>query len=210
MTPEAASSLLGTWGYPAYLALFLATAFGSPVTEDLLLLIGGYLIGTSVFSAPLTFATAYVGLLSADLTVYMFGRKLRSHKLRRRFVRHVIRPGRLRLAGRWFARFGDWVVMLARFLPGTRMLVFASAGLRGMSVARFLLLDGLAAVLWVGAMLFIGERVGERIGDLDHTFSLVGDYVVWILVAAAAVAWGRHLWLKEERKLTGPPDAEPE
>jgi membrane protein DedA with SNARE-associated domain len=210
MTPEAASSLLGTWGYPAYLALFLATAFGSPITEDLLLLIGGYLIGTSVFSAPVTFATAYVGLLSADLTVYMFGRKLRSHKLRRRFIRHVIRPGRLRLAGRWFARFGDWIVMLARFLPGTRMLVFASAGLRGMSLVRFLLLDGLAAVVWVAAMLFVGERVGERIGDLDHAFGLVGDYVVWILLAVAAVAWARHWWLKEERKLTGPPDAEPE
>ena len=210
MTPEAASSLLGTWGYPAYLALFLATAFGSPITEDLLLLIGGYLIGTSVFSPPVTFATAYVGLLSADLTVFMFGRKLRSHKLRRRFIRHVIRPGRLRLAGRWFARFGDWIVMLARFLPGTRMLVFASAGLRGMSVVRFLLLDGLAAVVWVAAMLFVGERVGERIGDLEHTFGLVGDYVVWILLAVAAVAWGRHWWLKEERKLTGPPDAEPE
>jgi membrane protein DedA with SNARE-associated domain len=210
MTPEAASSLLGAWGYPAYLALFLATAFGSPITEDLLLLIGGYLIGTSVFSAPVTFATAYVGLLSADLTVYMFGRKLRSHKLRRRFIRHVIRPGRLRLAGRWFARFGDWIVMLARFLPGTRMLVFASAGLRGMSLVRFLLLDGLAAVVWVAAMLFVGERVGERIGDLDHAFGLVGDYVVWILLAVAAVAWARHWWLKEERKLTGPPDAEPE
>jgi len=210
MTPEAASSLLGTWGYPAYLALFLATAFGSPITEDLLLLIGGYLIGTSVFSPPVTFATAYVGLLSADLTVFMFGRKLRSHKLRRRFIRHVIRPGRLRLAGRWFARFGDWIVMLARFLPGTRMLVFASAGLRGMSVVRFLLLDGLAAVVWVAAMLFVGERVGERIGDLEHTFGLVGDYVVWILLAVAAVAWARHWWLKEERKLTGPPDAEPE
>jgi membrane protein DedA with SNARE-associated domain len=210
MTAEAASSLLGTWGYPAYLALFLLTAFGSPITEDLLLLVGGYLIGTRVFSAPVTFATAYIGLLSADLTVYMFGRKLRSHKLRRRFIRHVIRPGRLRLAGRWFARFGDWIVMLARVLPGTRMLVFASAGLRGMSAVRFLVLDGLAAVVWVGAMLFVGERVGERIGDLDHTFSLIGDYVVWLVLALAAFAWVRHWWLKEERKLTGPPDAEPE
>jgi len=210
MTPEAASALLGTWGYPAYLALFLLTAFGSPITEDLLLLLGGYLVGTRVFSWPVTFATAYVGLLGADLTLYTFGRKLRSHKLRRRFIRHVIRPGRLRLAGRWFASFGDWIVMLARFVPGTRLLVFASAGLRGMSVVRFLLLDGFAAVLWVAVMLFIGERIGERIGDLEHTFRLVTDYVLWILLAIGAVAWFRHWWLREERKLTGPPDAEPE
>jgi membrane protein DedA with SNARE-associated domain len=210
MNPEAASALLGTWGYPAYLALFLLTAFGSPITEDLLLLLGGYLIGTRVFALPTTFVTAYIGLLGADLTVYMFGRKLRSHKLRRRFIRHVIRPGRLRLAGRWFARFGNWIVMLARFVPGTRMLVFASAGLRGMSAVRFLLLDGVAAVGWVALMLFIGERVGERIGDLEHTFRLIGDYVLWILLAIAAGAWVRHWWLKEERKLAGPPDAEPE
>ena len=210
MTPEAASALLGTWGYPAYFALFLLTAFGSPLTEDLLLLVGGYLVGTRVFSWPVTFATAYVGLLAADLTVYTFGRKLRSHKLRRRFIRHVIRPGRLRLAGRWFARFGDWLVMVGRFVPGTRMLIFAGAGLRGMSVARFVLLDGLAAIGWVAAMLLIGERVGERIGDLEHTFGLIGDYVLWIVLAIGAGAWFRHWWLKEERKLTGPPDAEPE
>jgi membrane protein DedA with SNARE-associated domain len=210
MTPEGTSALLGTWGYPAYLALFLLTALGSPITEDLLLLVGGYLIGAQVFTATPTFVTAYLGLLGADLTVYMYGRKLRSHKLRRRFIRHVIRPGRLRLAGRWFARFGDWIVVLARFVPGTRMLVFASAGLRGMSLARFLAFDAVAGFVWVVLMLVVGERVGERIGNLEHAFRLVGDYVFWILLAVVAGVWFRHWRLREERKLTGPPDAEPE
>jgi membrane protein DedA with SNARE-associated domain len=206
VNPEAASALLGTWGYPLYLLLFLLTAFGSPLTEDVLLLVGGYLIGAHVFSWAPTATIAYVGILGADLCLFWFGRKLRTHTLSRGFVRHVIRPGRLRLAARWFKRFGDGVIFLSRFVPGTRLLVFVSAGLRGVRLTRFVLLDGLAAAAWAPLLLWAGHWAGERMGSLGRTLDVIGDRVFWILLAIAVAYALRRWWLQRGYSAA---DAEP-
>ena len=209
MNPEAASALLGTWGYPLYVVLFLLTALGSPLTEDLLLLVGGYLIGAHVFSWPVTLGCAFSGVMGSDFLLYSFGRRLRAHSVRRGFVRLVIRPGRLRLAARWFSRYGQGVVFAARFLPGTRVIVFVSAGLRGMKPTRFLVLDGVAAAFWVPLVLAVGHWAGERIGGLGRTIEIVGDRVFWILAAVVGLHLARRWWLTRERRLVGDPDSEP-
>ena len=209
MDPQATADFLGTWGYPAFVVLFLATAVGSPLTEDVLLLVGGYLVGARVFTWPVAAPLAFGGLLAADAVLYAFGRKLRTHSLRGGFVRRMIRPGRLRIATRWFARFGEGVVFLARLVPGTRMVVFVSAGLRGIPLWRFLVLDGLAALIWVPLLLLVGERLGERAGDLGRTLEWLGDRVLALLLVAFA-AWAVHrAWVARERRRFGPSEAEP-
>lgn len=209
MEPEAAAALLGQWGYAAYFALFLASAVGSPLTEDLLLLVGGWLVGGGVFSADVCLPLAFAGILSSDLLLYTFGRQLRSHSLRRTWLRRLIRPGRLRVATRWFARFGDWVVCAARLVPGTRMLVFVSAGLRGMPRWRFLVLDGLAALLWVPLLFWLGREFGARIAGVHEAVSWVSSRVGWIILAAAAAFVARRAWLAAERRRFGPNEGEP-
>ena len=207
--PHTAAELLATLGYPAYLVLFLATALGSPLTEDLLLLAGGYLAAVGIFSWPVVAPLALAGVLGADIVLYSLGRKLRSHSLRGGWVRRFVRPGRLRIATRWFARFGDWLVVLARFVPGTRVVVFVTAGLRGMPVARFLALDGVAALIWVPALLFVGGELGEHIGNVSRFLHWVQGRVVWLVVLAAGIALARQAWIAAERRRFGPSDAEP-
>ena len=52
MTPATLAELLGEWGYPTYLLLLVATGIGSPIPEDLILAIAGYLIFAGAFSWP--------------------------------------------------------------------------------------------------------------------------------------------------------------
>jgi membrane protein DedA with SNARE-associated domain len=190
-----AAALLTTWGYPAYLVLFLASAIGSPITEDLLLLVGGYLIGAGVFTWPITAGIAGAGVVAADSILYGFGRTLRHQSGRRGLVRRIVRPGRLRVATRWFARFGDRIVFLARLTPGTRIVVFVSAGLRGVSFWRFLLFDALAAALWVPALLWIGAAVGERVGGIQEVLHWIGSRILWVVLTVAALVAVRQVWL---------------
>lgn len=200
MTHEHAAAFLDVWGYPAYFILFLASAMGSPLTEDLLLLLGGYLVGARVFAWPPTLATALAGVIATDVLMYGFGRKLRQHSLRRGFIRRVIRPGRLRIATRWFARFGDPLVFAARLVPGTRMIVFVSAGLRGMPLPRFLAYDLAGSALWVPLLLWLGAKFGERFGGVQDVIDWVGSRVLWIVVALAVAVAARQLWAARTQK----------
>jgi membrane protein DedA with SNARE-associated domain len=201
MDPDPIAQFLGTWGYPAYVLLFAATGVGSPVTEDLLLLTGGYLIAAGVFSWPVGLPLSYACVLGTDCMLYSIGRFLRTHSLKRTgWLRRIVRPAQLRIATRWFGRFGDRVVFMARFVPGTRLLVYITAGLRAMPISRFLLIDGSASALYVPLLLWLGVKLGERIGALDRALDYVGDRVLWILLAVAAFAVVRHLWRRRLRR----------
>lgn len=204
MTHDDVAAFLDVWGYPAYFAMFIASALGSPLTEDLLLLLGGYLLGTRVFSWPPAMATALVGVVATDALLYGFGRKLRQHSLRRGFIRRVIRPGRLRVATRWFARFGDKLVFVARLVPGTRMIVFVSAGLRGMSFLRFLIYDVAASLLWVPALLWLGAKFGERVGGVQAVLDWVASRMLWVLIALVILFVGRQAWAARSQKREEP------
>ena len=202
MTPDSTAAFLSTWGYPAFFALFVASAVGSPITEDVLLLVGGYLIGAGVFRWPLTFGLAYAGVLCADLLLYTLGRRLRAHTLRNGVLRKFIRPGRLRIATRWFARYGDRLVFLSRLTPGTRLVVFVSAGVRGMPLARFLAYDGLASLIWVPLLLWVGESLGERIGGFNTALEWMADRVFGVVIALIAMLALRHVWITRAAKRT--------
>lgn len=195
MSPDPVAQFLGVWGYPAYVVLFLATAFGSPITEDLLLLTGGYLVSAGVFSWPIALPLSFTCVLATDATIYSLGRRLRTHSLARDgLVRRLVRPAHLRIATRWFGRFGDSVVFFARLLPGTRLLVFLTAGVRGMPFGRFVLIDALASVLYVPTLLYVGAKLGEQVGRVDRALDWVGDRVLWLIAVVAGVALLRFLW----------------
>ncbi len=202
MTADAVAQFLGTWGYPAYLVLFVAAAFGSPVTEDLLLLTGGYLVAAGIFSWPVALPFAFVCVLVADLIVYSIGRRLRAHSLTRGgWMRRLVRPAHLRIATRWFGRFGDRVVFLARLVPGTRLIVFLTAGVRAMPVTRFLLMDGLASLVYVPVLLLAGEKLGEQVGRVDRAIAWVGDRILWLTAVVAGLALVRWLWRRYLERL---------
>ncbi len=129
MDPNAVADLLGSWGYPALLALLLLTGVGSPIPEDLLLLSAGYLIFTDVFHWPVALAICAGGVVASDIMLYSAGRHLAWRSTRGPAGR-LLSPERLLRGTRWFGRLGHKAILLARLTPGTRAIVFVTAGAR--------------------------------------------------------------------------------
>lgn len=201
MTPDSVTSVLGAWGYPAYVVLFLATTVGSPITEDLLLLTGGYLVSARIFRWPVLLPLSYACVLGTDSIVYGYGRLLRTRSLdRTSWLRRVVRPAQLRLATRWFGRFGNGVVCLARLVPGTRTLVFVTAGVRGLPYGRFLLLDALASAFYVPAVIALGAALGEHLGDVREALIWLAERIQWVLGLLVLLLVLRHLWRRRLRR----------
>jgi membrane protein DedA with SNARE-associated domain len=83
-----------------------------------------------------------------------------------------------------FLRWGDKVVFLARFMPGLRTPIFLTAGIYKTSYARFLALDGSAALISVPVWIWIGELFGY---NLELLAQKMKQFQVAILVAVAIV-----------------------
>jgi len=81
-------------------------------------------------------------------------------------VQHIFRegflPSALELADRFFARYGDWAVFIARLLPVIRTFIAFPAGVSRMNVARFHLYTFLGSLPWCLALAYAGLKLGER------------------------------------------------
>ena len=139
---------LTDWGAPAFLALLLLTACGSPIPEDLLLLVGGYFVSAGIMEWPLILTVSLLGVIGSDTMLDSTGRKL-AWRPRTSLEERVLSPARLRRATEWLESFGPVAIFAARLAPGTRAVVFLTAGLRGVPPSRFLTYELLGALIWV-------------------------------------------------------------
>src|SRR5678815_791161 len=140
---------LARWvaGLPAVIkaaALGLAT-FAS---EDLTTIFAGLLVAKGELSFWTALAGCTLGIWVGDGLLWLLGRTLGRPALRLPILRRLIQPWQLLRAERWFARRGLRVVVISRFLPGSRLPAFFAAGLLGARAGWFLGWALLAALAW--------------------------------------------------------------
>ena len=200
MDPSSLAALLQDWGYPAFLALLCVTAFGSPIPEDLLLVCCGYLISAGIFSWPVALPIALIGVVASDFILYTFGRRIRAHTASGR-VGQIVPAGRLERFAAWFDRVGAAAVFAARLVPGTRAVVFISAGIRGVSPAAFLAYDIAGALIWTPLLVWLGTVLGQEVGGLTELMGNITRLVFVLVIAAILLLLARRFWKAEEPKL---------
>ncbi len=103
-----------------------------------------------------------------------------------------------------FAKVGSWSLLFAKFVPGLSLISVAMAGVTEMSVAAFLLLDGIGSVLFVGAVVALGLIFHNAIASVVATlvdFGTLGGLIVVAAIAAYALIkwWQRQLFIRQLR-----------
>lgn len=173
-----------TFSYPAVLILLTSAGFGAPVSEDLIMIAGGLVVGKSGGSLPLMMLTAYVGVLVGDSLLWRIGHKLGPRAVNARFIRKILTPKRVAWAQGHFQKYGARTVFVARFTPGMRAVTFLSAGTTGLPYRKFLVADALGAAILVPVITYLGYHFGAAVlDDVQAAFR-------YILIGVAALAVG--------------------
>ncbi len=181
--------------------LFVLCGIGLPLPEEILLLAAGYICSQvpERTELPLMMAACAGGILGGDVLPFVLGRVFGVRLLRLRWLRLVVTKQRLANFDRWFRRRGDWVVLIARFIPGLRVAAFFTAGTMKMAWRRFLFLDGLGIALMVPAMTLVGFHSAEFIDRVIAMVQRVERGLLWTVMAGGVVlvAW---FWIAQYRK----------
>jgi membrane protein DedA with SNARE-associated domain len=159
-----------------YIVVFAAVALDCaalPIPGELLLLTLGGLAGQGHLNPASGVAAAAAGVLVADALTYWIGRV------------HGPRVfAKVRFAERWTP--GATTLIFGRFVIGARMMVAPMAGARRLPFGRFVLWNGVGAMLWAAAFVAVGYAAGANLGAVkDYWGSLT--VVVQIAVGIAAV-----------------------
>lgn len=153
----------GLGSYALVLLVLLACGLGFPLPEDVALITGGYLVYQGEAKLWAMMVVAFVGILGGDSIAYLLGRRFGDQLERRWPFRLLFTPSRRQKVERLFARYGQKVVVVARFMPGVRAATYFLAGSARMRYSVFIAFDGLAALLSAPLFVLLGLHFGENI-----------------------------------------------
>jgi membrane protein DedA with SNARE-associated domain len=159
--------LAGSSAGVAYTIIFcvlVACGLGFPLPEDIPLAAAGYLIWNDTLSIAGGVLVTVGGVIAGDSMLYLLGRKFGARMLDPNREKPLFAPRRVNRVRAYFRKYGDKIVFFARFVAGLRAVVFFMAGALHMPYRRFVLFDGLAALLSVPIWLGIGYGLGHYFG----------------------------------------------
>jgi len=178
-------------GYLAVFLVLLACGFGVPIPEDVSLVAGGIIAGLGYADVRIMACVGLAGVLIGDISMFMIGRHLGVRALKRPWLARLVTPRRYALVQQKFERYGSRLMFVARFLPGLRAAVFLTAGMtRAVSFWRFILFDGLAALVSVPVWVALGYYGAE-----NHDWLLAwmrrgqGGMAIGALLLVAVIAY---------------------
>ena len=114
--------------YVTVALLFVLCGIGLPLPEEILLVSAGYLCHQGHATYPAMTIVCAAAILTGDVIPFLLGRYFGPRLLRLRWVRLVVNRERLATFDHWFRRRGDWVILIARFVPGLRVVAFFTGG----------------------------------------------------------------------------------
>jgi len=204
------SSLLGRFTYLAILAVLCAAGLGAPISEDLVLLLGGALSARHITDFWPTLAVGYGGVILGDLLIHQWGKRLGPRAYEHRIVRKVLsveRQAKLRVH---FARHGGLTVIVGRHTPGLRAPIFFLSGASQVGFWKFLLCDSVSAAITVPVVVALGYYFGEHLDDVRRRM----HQVQYLAAAGAILLLAGYLYLRRRRRMkadaapgSGPPGA---
>jgi len=149
---ELPTHILLTYGYLLLFAWVVIEQLGIPLPATPILLAAGALSAEQQLSFPLALAAGVGACLVSDSTWFLVGRHYGHHVLRLLCKMSLEPTICVRRTQDSFGRRREVTLMIAKFVPGLATLAPPVAGENGMGYLRFLLFDGIAAVLTVGRL----------------------------------------------------------
>ncbi len=179
-------AVISNSGYSGIVLLMGIESACIPLPSEIIMPFSGYLVSIGRFKLGGVALAGALGCNVGSVVAYYVGARGGRPLVERYgsyllFTRHD-----LEIADRFFARWGDWAVFIARLLPVVRTFIALPAGVSRMNFLRFNIYTFLGSLPWCWALAYAGVKLGERWGSVReyfHRFELA--FGVLILIGLA-------------------------
>jgi membrane protein DedA with SNARE-associated domain len=180
--------LVSTGGLVAIFILMAAESAGLPISSEIVVPLGGALASQGKLSFLGVVVASSLGNLAGSLVAYLIVKRYGETVILGPGRKVGLTAGHLRLANRFFNRFGLFAVFIGRLLPVVRTYISFPAGLSRITLVPFTVATILGAIPWNFALAFAGLKLGqnyERVAGAVGRFTIPIAAVVVILVLVA-------------------------
>ncbi len=162
-----------------------------PAPSDVMIVLGGALVGFGRIDFLPTLLCATAGSVTGFMLMYKIGDWFGDHILERGKI-HFIKISTIHKLEEWFRKHGYWVIVVNRFLAGTRAVVSFFAGMSEMNFHVTIALCAVSALAWNAVLVTGGYMLGnnwEQIGVYIGRYSQVVTVVLILIAIGLAVRY---------------------
>jgi len=170
------------------LAVFFILIIGATlVSEDLACIGAGLMVakGTLTFGAGVS--AAFAGIVIGDVLLYALGRSVGAGVARRAPLKWFLSKDSLERGASWFKDQGMKVILICRFVPGSRLPTFVAAGILKAPFWRFLVFFFIASLVWTPLLVGLSSLVGQKFLNYYEVYE---GSALWILLGLILLIYG--------------------
>ncbi|MEW6702611.1 MAG: DedA family protein [Bacteroidota bacterium] len=170
-----------------------------PAPNDFLVLFGATLIAKSTLGLIPVLALTGTGSTLGFILMYLIGEFL-GEKLLRSGRFKFIKKESLDKADLFFHKYGYNIILINRFLPGTRAVVSFFSGVHKLKPSRTFVYATISSLLWNTLLIFLGIKLGENLELVDYYLSEYSQIILAITTLIIVFVLIRFLLKKKKSK----------
>jgi len=192
------ASLNPIWIYCVAGAIAYIEHIFPPSPSDVILVAAGSLAGLGRVDFTVLLIVSTIGSTAGFFTMYKIGdwfgvRILEAGKLK------YIPLEKVHKVEAWFKIYGYWIVVVNRFLAGTRAVIAFFTGMSELSIWRTTLLSSLSSLLWNFLLLFAGRELGKNWKEISFYLETYGKVVSIFVILLILLFVGRNYYKNRNR-----------
>lgn len=183
-----------------YLAMFIFAFIENvfpPSPSDLIVVIGATLIsntGLNIFSILLITS---IGSTLGFIIMYFVGEYFGGKILRNGRIK-FIKAEYLEKADHWFHKYGYKLILINRFMPGTRAVMSFFTGVHRLKPVRTFVFASISALFWNTILIYLGVLLGQNVELIDHYLKSYSNIILIVTVVVVVILLVRF-WLKKKK-----------
>ena len=192
MFEDILNNMSGFTPFWIYVTLFLFAFVENvfpPSPSDLVVVIGGSLVSTGAISfIPALLLTTF-GSVVGFMILFYFGSTV-DKKVVHSGKYKYIPVDAIEKVEKWFKRYGYYVIIANRFLPGTRSVISFFAGMSMMDAKKTILLATISAFVWNAIIIYLGYIFGNNVSVVDKylsTYSNIAIAITFVVVIVMVI-----------------------
>jgi len=175
---------MGVWGI--FVGMVIESAC-IPLPSEVIMLTGGVLVARGSLSFLEVALAGVLGNVAGSLIAYAAGAAGGRNLLLKVGKYILFKVHHLEQAERWFARYGESAVLLARNLPFIRTFISLPAGIARMNPGKFIVFSFLGCLPWNFALTYLGYRLGDNWNVVERylhpvSYALAAGVLLMVLI----------------------------
>lgn len=169
-----------------------------PSPSDVVIVVAGTLISTSVISFFPTLLVTTIGSVMGFMTLFFVGTQVDKRIIEKGKFKFISREA-LEKVEKWFSKFGYWIILGNRFLSGTRAVISFFAGLSALNFRKTLLFSFLSSAVWNLLIISLGVMFGNNVAVVDSYLKTYSNIVLILTIVIVVLLIAKYFLQKRKK-----------